>query len=54
MSTLLTTVIVRAAEQGGEKVANHLLSYGVGALTLTILLGLLIALLAFGAGREHS
>jgi cytochrome c biogenesis protein CcdA len=54
MSTLLSTVIVRAAEEGGEHGASHLLSYGVGALTLVILLGLLVALLAFGAGREHS
>lgn len=26
----------------------------VGGITLAILLGLLVALLAFGAGREHS
>ena len=29
-------------------------SYGVGATTLLILLGLLVALIAFGGGREHS
>jgi hypothetical protein len=33
---------------------NHALSWGIGALALAILLGLLVALIAFGAGREHS
>jgi len=33
---------------------DHLLSWGVGAGTLLILLVLLGALVAFGAGREHS
>jgi hypothetical protein len=30
------------------------LSFGLGALSLVILLGLLAALVAFGGGREHS
>ena len=30
------------------------LSFGIGALALLILLGMLAALVAFGGGREHS
>jgi hypothetical protein len=30
------------------------LSFGIGALALLILLGLMAALVAFGGGREHS
>jgi hypothetical protein len=30
------------------------ISFAVGGLTLFILLGLLVALAAFGGGREHS
>ena len=33
---------------------NQALSWGIGALALGILLGLLAALVAFGGGREHS
>jgi hypothetical protein len=33
---------------------NTALSWGIGAVALLILLGLLGALVAFGAGREHS
>jgi hypothetical protein len=33
---------------------NEALSWGIGGVTLLILLGLLGALLAFGGGREHS
>ena len=29
-------------------------SYAVGGIALAILLGLLLALIAFGGGREHS
>jgi hypothetical protein len=30
------------------------ISFGIGALALSILLGMLVALAAFGGGREHS
>ncbi len=50
LNVLLTTL---AAEEGHHEV-NEALSWGIGALTLAILLGLLFGLLAFGAGREHS
>ena len=40
---------VMAAEE-----VNQALSWGIGALSLAILLGLLLALVAFGGGREHS
>jgi hypothetical protein len=30
------------------------ISFGVGALALAILLALMVALVAFGGGREHS
>jgi hypothetical protein len=40
-----------AEEQINENVPNHWL---VGAVALGILLFLLLALLVFGAGREHS
>ena len=33
---------------------SHVLSYGIGVVTLAILLLLLGALVAFGGGREHS
>lgn len=45
-------VAVRAAEEAvNENVPNHWL---VGGVTLAILLALIVALLIFGAGREHS
>jgi hypothetical protein len=37
----------------GEEVDPGI-SFGIGGLALVILLGLLIALVAFGGGREHS
>ena len=40
-----------AEEQVNENVPNHWL---VGGVVLTVLLALLLALLIFGAGREHS
>jgi hypothetical protein len=44
-------VITAAAEGAGEAGLNH---WVVGGIALAILLGLLLGLLAFGAGREHS
>lgn len=51
LSTLTTTVL--AAEETHHEV-NQALAWGIGALTLGILLALVLALIAFGAGREHS
>ena len=48
--TSVITVAAETAEQGDP--AIH--PYAVGALALGILLFLLIALLMFGAGRDHS
>ena len=42
------------ATESEEHSLNVGLSYGIGFLTLGILMGLLFALLAFGGGREHS
>jgi hypothetical protein len=44
-------VITAAAESGGEAAVNP---YVVGVISLAILLALIVALLMFGAGREHS
>jgi hypothetical protein len=49
----LVHVTLLAAEEGHEEV-NQALSWGIGGLSLGILLALLIALAAFGGGREHS
>ena len=51
LTALVTPLVVRAAEEGE---VSHLLSYGIGALTFAILISLLLGLLAFGKGREHS
>ena len=50
---LIPYVVVRAAEEHAvnENVPNQWL---VGGATLAILLAFLLALLVFGAGREHS
>ena len=45
---------VNFAAEEGEHEVNQTLSWGIGALTLAILFGLMIALIAFGGGREHS
>ena len=44
-------VALHAEEAVNENVPNHWL---VGGVTLAILLALIVALLIFGAGREHS
>jgi hypothetical protein len=49
---MLTTAVLAAEESHHE--INQALSWGVGAVTLGILLALVLALMAFGAGREHS
>jgi len=45
------TILATEAE---EHSLNMTLSWGIGFLTLGILMALLFALLAFGGGREHS
>ena len=52
-SAVSFAVTLLAAEEGGEEVSQAL-SWGIGGLSLAILLVLLLALAAFGAGREHS
>jgi len=37
-----------------EEKANMAKSFGVGAIAFGILVGLMVALVAFGGGREHS
>ena len=49
----IADVMLLAAEESGEEVSQTL-SWGIGALTLGILVFLLVALAAFGGGREHS
>lgn len=50
---MLSTVI-RLAEGAGEAGASEIPPILVGGVALVILLGLLIAVVAFGGGREHS
>ena len=49
----IPAVVLLAAEEGEHEV-NHAFSYGIGGLALGILVFLMIALIAFGGGREHS
>jgi hypothetical protein len=44
-------IVLASEEHINENVPNHWL---VGGVSLVILLALLLALLIFGAGREHS
>jgi uncharacterized membrane protein len=46
------TSFVTAAAEHSEKPAVH--PYLVGAVTLVVLLALLLGLMMFGKGREHS
>ena len=52
LTAQLTALAVLSEEEGGE--VNQLLSWGMGALTMAILLGMLLVLIAIGGGREHS
>ncbi len=49
----IPAVVLLAAEEGEHEV-NQAISWGIGGLALGILLFLMIALVAFGGGREHS
>ena len=53
MSIQLVTFVVRLAAEA-EEGPNHLLSYGIGAIAFGILASLMLGLLAFGRGRDHS
>lgn len=50
----MQSLIILASEAAEEHRVDHALSWGIGVITLGILMGLLFALLAFGGGREHS
>jgi hypothetical protein len=49
----IPAVLLLATEEGEHEV-NQAVSWGIGGLALGILLFMLIALVAFGGGREHS
>ncbi len=51
MSSQIALLVSRASEEHHEQVINP---WYVGALALGILLAMLLALIAFGGGREHS
>ena len=53
MLVMLSTATVLASEAGHES-ASPWVPYAIGVGTLAILLLALFALMAFGAGREHS
>jgi uncharacterized protein (DUF2062 family) len=50
MSLSALTIVAAAAEHGEPALSP----YAVGGIALAILLALLVALVAFGGGREHS
>ncbi len=49
--SLITTAVLRASEEAG---APAVAPWVIGAVTLAILMAMLIGLVAFGGGREHS
>jgi len=51
LSSQTVLAVVRAAEEHGEPAVNP---WFIGGGTLAILLLLLIGLVAFGGGRDHS
>jgi hypothetical protein len=50
---MLLSSLIRAAEEGHAS-ESALSPYVIGAVTLALLLAMLLSLLAFGKGREHS
>jgi acyl dehydratase len=52
MLSQTAVLVTRAAEESHGDPAVH--PYVVGAIALGILLAMLVALVAFGGGREHS
>ncbi|MBU1801087.1 hypothetical protein [Nocardioides sp.] len=49
--SLITTAVLRASEEAGDPAVPP---WVIGAIALGILLALLLGLIAFGGGREHS
>jgi hypothetical protein len=49
--SLVLPLVLRAAEEGAHSGPNHWL---IGGIVLLIFLGMLIGLVSFGGGREHS
>ncbi|CAM3451021.1 hypothetical protein NODU109028_17585 [Nocardioides dubius] len=47
----ISTLVIAASESSGEPTLSP---YAVGGIALGILLALLVVLIMFGAGREHS
>ncbi len=54
MSSFASSPVTRLAAETAEHSSSGLSPYAVGGIALGILLFLLIALLMFGAGRDHS
>ena len=52
MLTAQLAALTLLAEEEHE--VDQLLSWGMGALTMAILLGMLLTVIAIGGGREHS
>ncbi|WP_435742130.1 hypothetical protein [Nocardioides sp. SYSU DS0663] len=51
---MLNALTILAAAEEAHHEVNSALSWGIGAVTLAILLGMMFALMAIGGGREHS
>lgn len=49
--SLITTTVLRVAEEGGEPAVP---AWVFGVVAFGILMALLIGLVSFGGGREHS
>jgi hypothetical protein len=50
-NTLVSTLVTVAAEAEHHEKVNH---WVFGSIAIVILLGVLVGLIAFGGGREHS
>ncbi len=50
-SSLIATAVLRASEEAGDPAVP---AWVIGAIALGILMALLIGLVSFGGGREHS
>ena len=54
LTAQLTALTALASVVEEEQEVDQLLSWGIGGLSLAILLGMLLVLIAIGGGREHS
>jgi len=54
LTAQLAEVMALAVLAQEEHEVDELLSWGIGGLSLAILLGMLLVLIAIGGGREHS